>query len=136
MRAAGMTSLPCHKSLQALAKIVGSYFLRRTGSGARETALFFGRHYGRLNLKELGQLAGGIHHNAVSIAIRRFTERLKSDSTLLAKFSLVEKALALLARVGPYTRTCGRCNVSRSGFARFWYKHSRSCCPMIAYQER
>jgi hypothetical protein len=65
------------------------------------SALFFGRHYGRLNLKELGQLAGGIHHNAVSIAIRRFTERLKSDSTLLAKFSLVEKALALLARVVP-----------------------------------
>jgi hypothetical protein len=30
MRAAGMTSLSCHKSLQALAKIVGSYFLRRT----------------------------------------------------------------------------------------------------------
>ena len=26
-----MTSLSCHKSLQALAKIVGSYFLRRTG---------------------------------------------------------------------------------------------------------
>ena len=65
------------------------------GSGARETALFFGRHYGRLNLKELGQLAGGIHHNAVSIAIRCFTERLKSDSTLLAKFSLVQKALEL-----------------------------------------
>ena len=62
------------------------------GSGARETALFFGRHYGRLNLKELGQLAGGIHHNAVNIAIRRFTERLKSDSTLLAKFSLVHSA--------------------------------------------
>ena len=29
MRAAGMTSQSCHKSLQALAKIVGSYFLRR-----------------------------------------------------------------------------------------------------------
>jgi hypothetical protein len=72
------------------------------GSGARETALFFGRHYGRLNLKELGQLAGGIHHNAVSIAIRRFTERLKGDSTLVAKFSLVQKALeTLLAPVVP-----------------------------------
>jgi hypothetical protein len=31
---------------------------------------------GRLTLKELGKLAGGIHHNAVSIAIRRFSERL------------------------------------------------------------
>src|SRR6516225_10927661 len=31
MRAAGRTSLSCHKSLQALAKIVAFYFLRRTG---------------------------------------------------------------------------------------------------------
>jgi hypothetical protein len=39
-------------------------------------------------------LAGGIHHNAVSIAIRRFTARLKSDRTLRRKLFLVEKALA------------------------------------------
>jgi hypothetical protein len=32
MGAAGMTSLSCHSALQALAKIVGSYFLRRTAS--------------------------------------------------------------------------------------------------------
>jgi chromosomal replication initiation ATPase DnaA len=67
--------------------------LSARGSGAREAALFIGRTRARLRLKELGQLAGGIHHNAVSIAIRRFTARLNSDHTLRRKLSLVEKAL-------------------------------------------
>jgi REP element-mobilizing transposase RayT len=63
------------------------------GTGARQTALFIGRIRGRLSLKELGQLAGGIHHNAVGIAIRRFTQRLQSDRTLLEKVTLVQKEL-------------------------------------------
>jgi len=67
--------------------------LSARGSGARETALFLGRTRGRLSLKELGQLAGGVHHNAVSIAIRRFMARLKNDRTLRGKLYLVEKAL-------------------------------------------
>src|SRR3981081_882817 len=67
--------------------------LHSRGSGARETGLLLGRSRGRLSLKELGQLAGGIHHNAVSIAIRRFSERLPKDRALHRKFSLVQKAL-------------------------------------------
>ena len=67
--------------------------LSARGTGARQTALFIGRIRGRLGLKELGQLAGGIHHNAVGIAIRRFTQRLQSDRTLLEKVSLVQKEL-------------------------------------------
>jgi chromosomal replication initiation ATPase DnaA len=63
------------------------------GTGARQTALFIGRIRGRLSLKELGRLAGGIHHNAVGIAIRRFTQRLQSDRTLLEKVALVQKEL-------------------------------------------
>jgi putative transposase len=63
------------------------------GSGAREAALFIGRTRGRLSLKELGQLAGGIHHNAVSIAIRRFTQRLNTDHSLFGRLSLIQKAL-------------------------------------------
>jgi hypothetical protein len=50
--------------------------LSARGTGARQTALFIGRIRGRLSLKELGQLAGGIHHNAVGIAIRRFTHEM------------------------------------------------------------
>ena len=52
-----------------------------------------GRIRGRLSLKELGRLAGGIHHDAVGIAIRRFTQRLQSDRTLLEKVALVQKEL-------------------------------------------
>ena len=57
------------------------------------TALFIGRIRGRLSLKELGQLEGRIHHNAAGIAIRRFTQRLQSDRTLLEKVTLVQKEL-------------------------------------------
>ena len=67
--------------------------LSARGTGARQTALFIGRIRGRLSLKELGQLAGGIHHNTVGIAIRRFTQHLQSDRTLLEKLSLVQKEL-------------------------------------------
>jgi hypothetical protein len=69
--------------------------LSARGSGARETALFLARTQGRLSLKELGKLAGGMHHNAVGIAVRRFAERLEKDSALLSKLSLVQKALEL-----------------------------------------
>ena len=67
--------------------------LSARGTGARQTALFIGRIRGRLSLKELGQLEGGIHHNAVGIAIGRFTQRLQSDRTLLEKVTLVQKEL-------------------------------------------
>ena len=43
--------------------------LSARGTGARKTAIFIGRIRDRLSLKELRQLAGGIHHNAVGIAI-------------------------------------------------------------------
>jgi hypothetical protein len=37
-------------------------------------------------LKELGKLAGGIHHNAVDSAIRRFSERIPKDRALIVSF--------------------------------------------------
>jgi hypothetical protein len=48
---------------------------------------------GRLSLKELRQPAGGIHHNAAGIAIRRCTQRLQSDRTLLEKVLAFPKEL-------------------------------------------
>jgi chromosomal replication initiation ATPase DnaA len=67
------------------------------GTGARQTALFLGRTRGRLSLKKLGQLAGGIHHNAVGIAIRRFTQRLQNDRTLLESKRLANCTLTASA---------------------------------------
>ena len=74
----------------------GKSFNLLAAAVAREAALFLARTQGRLSLKELGKLAGGIHHNAVGIAIRRFAERLEKDHALLSKLSLVQKALELL----------------------------------------
>jgi hypothetical protein len=65
--------------------------LSARGTGARQTALFIGRIRGRLSLKELGQLAGGIHHNAVEITIRRSTQRLQSDRTCLKRSRLFKR---------------------------------------------
>jgi hypothetical protein len=62
--------------------------LSARGTGARQTALFIGRIRGRLSLKELGQLAGGIHHNAVGIAIRRGALGLLSEHLNLWAISL------------------------------------------------
>ena len=67
--------------------------LHARGCGARETALFLGRTHARLTLKELGSLSGGLHHNAVSIAIRRFSPRLQKDRALQRKLAVIEKAL-------------------------------------------
>jgi hypothetical protein len=44
-------------------------------------------------LAGLGSLSGGLYHNAVSIAIRRFSLRLKNDPALQRKLRLVEKTL-------------------------------------------
>jgi putative transposase len=63
------------------------------GCSARATALFLGRTRARLTLKELGSLAGGLHHNAVSIAIRRLSLRLKKDRDLQRKLSRINTAL-------------------------------------------
>jgi MFS family permease len=55
--------------------VLGGRFLDRLGTGTRSAprdALIASSC-----LKELGVLAGGLHHNAVSIAIRRLVERLK-----------------------------------------------------------
>ena len=82
--------------MQAVSKVWNEPWkelLSARATGARQTALFIGRSRGRLSLKELGQLAGGIHHNAVGIAIRRFTQRLQSDRTLFEKVSVVQKEL-------------------------------------------
>jgi ketosteroid isomerase-like protein len=49
----------------------------------RRTTFPAKRSQGRLSLKELRKLAGGGHHNAVGIAIRRFAERLEKDSALV-----------------------------------------------------
>ena len=64
------------------------------GSGARETALLIGQRQGTLSLKQLGQLVGGLHQNAVSVAVRRLDVRLNDDRELQRKYGLVQEVLS------------------------------------------
>jgi chromosomal replication initiation ATPase DnaA len=96
--------------VRAVVKVWGKPWeelLNGRGSGGRETAFFLARTRGRMTLKELGELAGGKHHNAVSIAIRRFSARLQKDKVLRRKVSLVETALSEPDRLS----SASQCNV-------------------------
>ena len=65
-------------------------------TGARQSALFIGRIRGRLNPKDLGQLAGGISSQRYRDRIRRFTQRHESDRTHLAEVSAFVVRMLLL----------------------------------------
>ena len=75
---------------------------RREGNGP-----FPPQDPGRMTLQELGEFAGGKHHNAVSIAISRFSARLQKDKVLRRKVSLVEMALSEPDRLS----SASQCNV-------------------------
>ena len=57
-------------------------FSVRYGDWGRDAALWLTRKHGRLTLRELGQLAGGINYAAAAQAISRFSKRLECDSDL------------------------------------------------------
>lgn len=67
------------------------------GSGALPAALYLGRNYSDKTLRELGELAGGMQYPAVTMAVRRFTERLKTDATLARKIKRLRAALLVKA---------------------------------------
>jgi hypothetical protein len=96
LRHASKEALDWTQIIRAVTKAWGrpwEELLHARACGARETALFLGRTRARLTLKELGSLSGGLRHNAVSIAIRRFSLRLQSDRALERKLALIEKTL-------------------------------------------
>jgi putative transposase len=96
LRRASKGALEWAQIVRAVTKAWGrpwEELLHARGYGGRETALFLGRTRARLTLKELGSLSGGLHHNAVSIAIRRFGLRLQTDRVLQRKLAVVEKTL-------------------------------------------
>jgi putative transposase len=63
------------------------------GNGALAAALYFGRNYSDRSLHELGQLAGGMQYPAVTMAIRRFSDRLPSDKALAKKVKRLARVL-------------------------------------------
>lgn len=65
------------------------------GNGALGAALYFGRNYSDNTLRELGQLAGGMNYPAVTMAVRRFSERLETDAALAKKVSRLSRMLSV-----------------------------------------
>ena len=57
-------------------------FRDRYGDWGRDLALWAGRHYGGLMLRELGAGVGDVHYTAVAMAIRRLHVRSRHDRSL------------------------------------------------------
>jgi chromosomal replication initiation ATPase DnaA len=63
------------------------------GNAALAAALYFAREHSDKTLRELGELAGGMHYPAVTIAVRRFAKRLQTDKVLAKKVRRMTKML-------------------------------------------
>jgi hypothetical protein len=69
-------------------------FSVRHGDWGRDAALWFGRRHGRLPLARLGDLAGGMDYAAVSVAVRRFGQRITKDSQLRKILEKIERRMS------------------------------------------
>jgi chromosomal replication initiation ATPase DnaA len=70
----------------------------RYGDWGRDAALWFGRRQGRLPLAKLGELAGGMDYSAVSVAVRRFSQRIAKDTKLRRKLQEIERTMSNVER--------------------------------------
>ena len=59
-------------------------FCDRHGDWGRDVALWAGRKYGGLSLREAGEKVGGLDYVTVSVAVRRVEQRATQDRTLQA----------------------------------------------------
>jgi hypothetical protein len=68
-------------------------FRDQHGDWGRDAALWFGRRAGRLRLRELGHLAGGIDYGAAGAAVARFSRRLPKEPGLRKLAGKIEAEL-------------------------------------------
>lgn len=68
-----------------------SDFSMRYGDWGRDAALWFGRRQGRLPLATLGELAGGLDYATVSVALRRFAQRITQNDALRQTVARIER---------------------------------------------
>lgn len=66
-------------------------YMERHGDWGRELAMYLGRRWGRMKLREIGRAVGGADYAAVSAAVVRFGRRLPREPFL-------EKQLAAATR--------------------------------------
>ena len=69
-------------------------FWLRYGDWGRDAALWLGRRWGRLKLRELAQLAGGIDYAAAGTAVSRFGKRLPRERALAQAIGRIQKQLS------------------------------------------
>ena len=83
--------------ISALERLKGetwAEFRDRHGDWGRDAALWLGRRAGRLPLKELGELAGGLDYAVVSKALARFTRRLAADESSRRRLAVLQTQLS------------------------------------------
>ena len=69
-------------------------FCQSYGDWARDAALWLGRKHGRLTLRELGQLCGGMNYGTVAQAVSRFAKRLEQQGELRQTVATIESQLS------------------------------------------
>ena len=68
-------------------------FAQRHGDFGRDLALYLGRRFGGLTLSALGKLAADMKVMAVSLAVKRFAQKLTTDKKLRKATAAAEKQL-------------------------------------------
>jgi hypothetical protein len=68
-------------------------FRDRHGDWGRELAMYLGRKAAGLPLRQLGSAVGGLDYAAVSVAVKRFEQRLIQDKKLRKTVATVEQML-------------------------------------------
>jgi predicted metalloprotease with PDZ domain len=69
-------------------------FRDRYGDWGRDLALWAGRQYGGLTLRELGAEVGGLDYSAVAMSIRRLDVRARRDKSLRSAMRHLAKECA------------------------------------------
>ena len=72
----------------------GNDFCQSYVDWARDAALWLGRKHGRLTLRELGQLCGGMNYGTVAQAVSRFAKRLEQQGELRQTVATIESQLS------------------------------------------
>ena len=69
-------------------------FRDRHGDWGRDVALWEGRRLGRLKLRELAELAGGLDYSAAGAAVNRISRRVPKDMVLRRQIQRIERQLS------------------------------------------
>jgi hypothetical protein len=69
-------------------------FRDRHGDWGRDVALWVGRRWGRLTLRKLAELAGGLDYTTAGAAVSRTGRRLVHDAQLRQQVKRIERQLS------------------------------------------